>query len=262
MISATPKLSVLRTQTNTLFMLWQRHNIALVRGFSSATIPEIDSDALVEQLDAKTPGLLVLDELAAGTINGFYNVPTPVFKQADTGPLDRAIHERIKHAKEVVVHCLFCSPGKRGPTAAAALQQRLQALGIEPAPRVSILKGGIDAFMSNAVKPKFTGRCAVRQQSCNMGALLPSNSRGRVGAPLGASRWGPALKGSPPYPSMPHTSSAATSSVSPPEPAKPSTQPPASSSPLNRAENPKPPTHLDTEHTIQSALPIPPRNPK
>ncbi|GLC38884.1 hypothetical protein PLESTB_001714500 [Pleodorina starrii] len=127
---------------------------AIARNFSSSVaLPEIDSDELVKQLDAKAPGLLVLDvrspeELAAGSIRGSLNLPTPLFKQADTAPLDRAIREHIGSAQEVVVHCLFCSPGKRGPTAAAALQQRLQALAVSPAPRVSVLRGGIDAFMA------------------------------------------------------------------------------------------------------------------
>ncbi len=51
------------------------------------------------------------------------------------------------------MHCLYCHPGKRGPTAAAALQQRLQTLGVTPAPQVLVLKGGIDAFMA-----KYGGR--------------------------------------------------------------------------------------------------------
>ena len=45
------------------------------------------------------------------------------------------------------MHCLLCAPGKRGPTAAAALQARLEALGVAPLPRVSVLTGGVDAFM-------------------------------------------------------------------------------------------------------------------
>ncbi|GLI63295.1 hypothetical protein VaNZ11_006202 [Volvox africanus] len=153
MISLTKKLPLSNVIQGFWLNSYQKGHIAFTRSVASEPIPEIDSDELVKQLDAKNPGLLVLDvrspeELASGTIRGFYNVPTPVFKQADTGPLDRAIHERIKHAKEVVVHCLFCSPGKRGPTAASALQQRLQVLGITPAPAVRVLKGGIDAFMA------------------------------------------------------------------------------------------------------------------
>ncbi|KXZ54559.1 hypothetical protein GPECTOR_4g624 [Gonium pectorale] len=126
-------------------------SLARVRFSTNAVLPEISSEELVKVLDAKTPGLLVLDvrspeELAAGSIKGSLNVPTPVFKQADTGPLDAAINQHIRHAKQVVVHCLFCSPGKRGPTAAAALQKRLEALGVSPAPAVRVLTGGIDAF--------------------------------------------------------------------------------------------------------------------
>eukprot|EP00198_Chlamydomonas_reinhardtii_P011602 XP_001700939.1 predicted protein [Chlamydomonas reinhardtii] len=86
-------------------------------------------------------------ELPAGVIKGSLNLPTPLFKQPDTGPVDTAIQERIRHYKEVVVHCLLCAPGKRGPTAAAALQARLEALGVAPLPRVSVLTGGVDAFM-------------------------------------------------------------------------------------------------------------------
>ncbi|GIL78237.1 hypothetical protein Vretimale_7610 [Volvox reticuliferus] len=153
MIPVINKLPLPRVIQGISFYSYKNGHIAFARSVASATIPEIDSDELVKQLDAKDPDLLVLDvrspeELASGSIRGFYNVPTPVFKQADTGPLDRAIHERIKHAKEVVVHCLFCSPGKRGPTAASALQQRLQVLGITPKPQVRVLKGGIDAFMA------------------------------------------------------------------------------------------------------------------
>lgn len=32
-----------------------------MRNFASAPLPEVDSDELVKHLDAKTPGLLVLD---------------------------------------------------------------------------------------------------------------------------------------------------------------------------------------------------------
>lgn len=40
-------------------------------------------------------------ELPSGTINGSINVPTPVFKDTDTTKLDDAIHQHIKHAKQV-----------------------------------------------------------------------------------------------------------------------------------------------------------------
>ncbi|KAG2445090.1 hypothetical protein HYH02_008957 [Chlamydomonas schloesseri] len=118
---------------------------------STKPAPELSSEELVKKLDAKE-SVLVLDvrsaeELPAGVIKGSLNVPTPLWKQPDTGPVDKAIQERIRHVKEVVVHCLLCAPGKRGPTAAAALQARLSALGVAPAPRVSVLAGGIDAFM-------------------------------------------------------------------------------------------------------------------
>ncbi|KAG2496070.1 hypothetical protein HYH03_005989 [Edaphochlamys debaryana] len=117
---------------------------------AGSALPETDSAALVKLLEAKS--VLVLDvrskeELAAGTIRGSLHVPTPLWKQADTGPVDQAIRDHIAKAKQVVVHCLLCAPGKRGPQAAAALQARLQALGVSPAPRVSVLQGGIDAFM-------------------------------------------------------------------------------------------------------------------
>lgn len=122
-------------------------------GAGAAAVPEVTPEALAQLLHAKAPGLLVLDvrfteELKSGVINGSFNVPTPVFKQPGLADLDRAIHERIKHAKQVVVHCVLCSPGKRGPTAAAALQQRLSQLGLPgPGPQVLVLAGGIDAFM-------------------------------------------------------------------------------------------------------------------
>lgn len=43
----------------------------------------------------------LVQELPSGTINGSFNVPTPIFKQADKGDLDRVIHEHIRNAKEV-----------------------------------------------------------------------------------------------------------------------------------------------------------------
>ncbi|KAG2430818.1 hypothetical protein HXX76_009794 [Chlamydomonas incerta] len=126
-------------------------NLKRLLASTAKSLPEISSDDLVKKLDGKE-SVLVLDvrsaeELPAGIIKGSLNLPTPLFKQPDTGPVDKAIQERIRHFKEVVVHCLLCAPGKRGPTAAAALQARLEALGVAPAPQVRVLTGGVDAFM-------------------------------------------------------------------------------------------------------------------
>ncbi|PNH12809.1 hypothetical protein TSOC_000232 [Tetrabaena socialis] len=118
---------------------------------AASAIPAISSEALAAMLLSKDPGLLLVDvrapeEVWAGAIKGSINVPAPIFLKEDTADLDQAILERISKAKEVVIQCLL---GRRAPSVAKTLQARMQALGIVPVPHISVLTGGIDAFMAS-----------------------------------------------------------------------------------------------------------------
>ncbi|PNW81357.1 hypothetical protein CHLRE_07g352550v5 [Chlamydomonas reinhardtii] len=104
---------------------------------------------VVKSGDKKTLIVDVRDahEVAEGSIKSALNVPSSVFKSEDKSQLDAVIKEQLAGAEQVVVHCHFSKV--RGPTCARALNERLKALGLDNAPEVKVLAGGVAGFMDS-----------------------------------------------------------------------------------------------------------------
>ncbi|KAG2429766.1 hypothetical protein HXX76_010550 [Chlamydomonas incerta] len=109
--------------------------------------PEFVADVVRNKVARKTLIVDVRepDEAATGSIKSAVNVPSGVFKSEDKSQLDAVIKEQLAGAEQVVVHCHFSKV--RGPTCARALNERLQALGLDNAPEVKVLAGGVAGFM-------------------------------------------------------------------------------------------------------------------
>eukprot|EP00198_Chlamydomonas_reinhardtii_P012732 XP_001702069.1 rhodanese domain phosphatase [Chlamydomonas reinhardtii] len=92
-------------------------------------------------LDVREP-----DEVALGSIKSALNVPSGVFKSDDKSQLDAVIKDKLSGFQQVVVHCHGSKV--RGPTSARALNERIKALGLDNAPEVKVLAGGVEGFIN------------------------------------------------------------------------------------------------------------------
>ncbi|KAG2429803.1 hypothetical protein HXX76_010587 [Chlamydomonas incerta] len=113
-------------------------------------LARVTPDVVAEVVKSGDKKTLIVDvrdahEVAEGSIKTALNVPSAVFKSEDKSQLDAVIKEQLAGAEQVVVHCHFSKV--RGPTCARALNERIKALGLDKAPEVKVLAGGVAGFM-------------------------------------------------------------------------------------------------------------------